>query len=95
MLAILISTISYIVVIWVLGTVLVKDATGSFAVIATQMSVGNLTSVATAAVQNSTSAPTIQYTFTNIQNCSLAPEGECRYGLMNDYQVCFIKGQIK
>ena len=88
MIAILISTISYVGVIWLLGSCLVRDATGSLAVVAAQVGADNLTSVAATVVQNSTSAPP-QYTFTNIQNCSLAVDGSCKYGLMNDYQVIF------
>ena len=87
MLAIVISAISYVAIVWLLGSCLIKDATGSFAVAAVQAAVDNLTDT-TAVLQNVTSAPTPQYTLTNVQNCSLAVDGVCKYGLMNDYQVC-------
>jgi hypothetical protein len=29
----------------------------------------------------------LPYTFHNVQNCSLAEAGECKYGLIHDYQV--------
>ena len=90
MIAIVISTISYIAVIWLLGSCLIKDATGSFAVAAAQMGVDNITDAA-AALANTTSPPPPQYTFDNVQNCSLAVDGVCKYGLMNDYQVSVLQ----
>ena len=86
MLAIVISAISYVAVVWLLGSCLIKDATGSFAVAAAQVVADNITD-ATVVLQNTTSAPPLQYTLTNVQNCSLAVDGVCKYGLMNDYQV--------
>ena len=71
---------------WLLGSCLLKDATGSFAVAAAQVVADNVTDAATV-LQNTTSAPALQYTLNNVQNCTLAVDGVCKYGLMNDYQV--------
>jgi len=94
-LAIIISSASYVAVVWVLGAVLVRDATGSFAGIVAQTLASNMssgTTLMTTTPSNVTlmSGPTAylpEYTFNNIQNCSLAPEDHCKYGLMHDYQA--------
>ncbi|XP_053405857.1 solute carrier family 12 member 3-like isoform X2 [Mercenaria mercenaria] len=88
--AIAISTVSYIVVVWILGSCIVRDATGPLVAMAIDAVNSSETSSTMSSVLNSTPSMTVaklQYTFENIQNCSLSAEGGCKYGLLNDYQV--------
>ncbi|XP_060592142.1 solute carrier family 12 member 2-like isoform X2 [Ruditapes philippinarum] len=87
--AIGISSVSYIAVVWLLGSCIVRDATGPL--VAMVIDTVNTTSTTEIpSLINSTMSTVIAklpYTFHNIQNCSLAEAGECKYGLIHDYQV--------
>jgi hypothetical protein len=87
--AIGISSVSYIAVVWLLGSCIVRDATGPL--VAMVIDTVNTTSTTEIpSLINSTMSTVIAklpYTFHNVQNCSLAEAGECKYGLIHDYQV--------
>ncbi|KAL4227820.1 hypothetical protein ACF0H5_013257 [Mactra antiquata] len=83
-LAIAISTVSYVIVVWMLGGCIVRDAAGPFVAMTTGV-LSNTTTMSTPVSTVNTGM--LEYTIDNIQNCTLATDGVCKYGLMNDYQV--------
>ncbi|XP_067665686.1 solute carrier family 12 member 2-like isoform X1 [Haliotis asinina] len=95
LLSILISTIVYLGVAWTLGSCMLRDAVGPLNVAVGATTVVKLSNVTTtvasvvmsAAQKAPNTSSTIVYTEDVIQNCSLAKNGLCAYGLMNDYQA--------
>ena len=88
-LAILISTISYVAVIWILGACCVREATGSLGDVAADYLTNQLTfNTSGSEAMTSTVAAVAQnqYTYESIQNCTI-PKVTCKYGLLHDYQV--------
>lgn len=86
LLAIILSSAVYILSAWILGACLVRDASGAifYAVNSTLDSVGqnvNLTSI----VDNGQKDTIIA--MQTMRNCTLAEDGICKYGLINDFQV--------
>ncbi|XP_041373186.1 LOW QUALITY PROTEIN: solute carrier family 12 member 2-like [Gigantopelta aegis] len=93
LLGILISSLVYLLVAFLLGGCIVRDATGyivpvTVAQVMMSQNVSTTTTTATAAVltiaPNVTRLPVPESVF---RNCSYAKDGVCLYGLMNDYQV--------
>ncbi|XP_064608218.1 solute carrier family 12 member 2-like [Liolophura sinensis] len=76
MLAILISSVIYILVAWMLGACALRDATGFVHVL----------DVDNSSLVNS-SSQVYHYTIDTIANCSLAKKGVCKFGLLNNSQV--------
>lgn len=80
MLAILLSTIVYILVAWLLGGCILREATGLLPIIITNTT--NLNNPYTSSILNVTNR------FDLAKNCSLLADDEpCRYGLLHDFQV--------
>lgn len=86
-LAIAISSSTYILVVWLLGGCIVRDATGPFKSVMLDI----INSTTPDYLPNTTTSASLsftpEYTFDNIRNCTLAKAGSCKFGLMNDYQV--------
>ncbi|WAQ98772.1 S12A2-like protein [Mya arenaria] len=101
-LAIAISSFSYIAFIWLLGSTILREATGPFVSMTTLDAFENLTStvsmttslpmttasiMAASSTEGGVPVPKIDLNLDNLSNCSLAPGNICKFGLVHDYQV--------
>lgn len=88
-LAILISTISYIAVVWILGATGMREATGPLVYeFLSGQDLVNVTTTSQSIISSTVSmADQSEQTVNSIRNCSLAGGRVCKYGLLHDYQV--------
>ena len=79
LLAIIVTTISYIGFVWVIGSTMLKDA----AIVTCATAVANITGV------NPTTMSILNATATAMKENMTCVTGERKYGLLNDMKVCF------
>ncbi|OWF48421.1 solute carrier family 12 member 2-like isoform X2 [Mizuhopecten yessoensis] len=87
--SILISTIVYIGIAWVLGATIMREASG-YAVTALQSAITTNVSANGSYQSSLTNTSAVQHqpsAFSLAQNCSLGMDGKCEFGLLHDYQT--------